>query len=1131
MNDVPAPDALPASGLPAPGLPAPGLHVLGRVAVVGDDGRVTAQAGHAATMLALLAMEAGRVVSFDRLVEQIWGDDPPRAVRSTVYAHVSRLRTLLRGTAFGVEARAPGYVLTGPRDGVDAHRLAEVVATCEEAAGREAWLDVLAAAEPAIEQWQDPFGGATVRDDLAHEVKRLDQLAERARELVVQALLETGRVEVAARRAGELVRRDPFNESFWRLRMRAEHATGRTAAAVQTYAELRAFLADELGIDPSAASRTLHVEILRAADGGEDEPAVPAGAAPAPAGAVPAAAAVAAERPVARDAELAVLDAALAAALSGSGRLVLVEGDPGMGKTHLAEHVADAAVAAGARVVWSRAIEGAGTPPLWVWETVLRTLRHDAGSAEPADLRPGADGDDPDQARFRVHERIAAEVVAAADRRPLVLVLDDVHWADEGTVQALQVLTTHLRGHRCLVVATARPRTGWRVDPLAATAHDAQVVRLWLEPFAVADVEQLVRSWRERSGPPAGTAPARSATELHERTGGSPYLLTEVLRDGGHERVPASVAALVGRRLAEVPAPVRTVLEHAAVAGRRVDPPILSRALGVGVADVVSRLEPLRAEGLVVADQATRTLGFAHDLAREAVVERIPAAEVLEIHARLADAIASVHADDVAGHLDELADHRYRASGGAPSLAAYERCMAAADQAAAVHAYDRAAVHRQRALEMLAPGSGHRDMRFEVLFELAAERRLAGDVIGASQSLSQALEVARLVGDHVLLRRALALLGDVTMWNWRHFGQVDREAVASLEDALAHDDVVPRSQAMPPAERARILGTLAVELYYGDERARSEAYAVESAALARTLDDPALLGRSLNNLVIASWFPDRDDVRRAALDESLDLADRGLPVATETIARLHRAPLRLQAADVTGFLEDLARAEWLAARLGRPELEAQVASQWTGYHALRGDLGTARETLHRTHAILSATSIWGAEWIRSMSELAIARIEGTLGDVVGVLVDRARADDHVYRWPALLALALAGDHHDARLLQARWGLTSPPRRTYWGSHVEWAQATEVSLLLGSPDLAACAAQLESLRDPLVLVGTALAVWGPVDVLRARVAAAGGDDVAAAAHRATATAVTARVAAALGTEPAWPLAAPSLVSEL
>ncbi|MET1038977.1 MAG: BTAD domain-containing putative transcriptional regulator [Aeromicrobium sp.] len=246
------------------------LRLLGSVHLADSDGVTSTHRGRAATVLSLLGMECGRVVSFDRLVEELWGDEAPPSARSTVYALVSRLRAQLRGSDVRIVATAAGYVLEAPPGTVDALELVDLVAGAEEAAAARDPHQVLARSAAARALWRgEPFTDAVVRDVLGNDARKLTDLVDRADELSAEALLAVGRGVEAGRLAGGLLERDRFNESYWRLRMRAEHASGRTAAALDTFAELRRLLVDELGIEPSDSLSALHLDILRSRHGGD----------------------------------------------------------------------------------------------------------------------------------------------------------------------------------------------------------------------------------------------------------------------------------------------------------------------------------------------------------------------------------------------------------------------------------------------------------------------------------------------------------------------------------------------------------------------------------------------------------------------------------------------------------------------------------------------------------------------------------------------------------------------------------------------------------------------------------------------------------------------------------------------
>lgn len=1120
--------------------PQPGVLVrlLGPLGVERDGVCAAPASGRVSALLALLALEAGRVVSVDRLVDQLWGEDVPASGTAGLHVYVSRLRRLLAGTGARVVTRPPGYLLELPRTAVDVHLLATQLAAAEPAAATGHWPQVLELLGPVRTLWRGaPFVDAHPAPDLQAEAERLERLRDRADELLVRALLALDRAGEAVPLVDGLCRREPLNETFWRLRVRARHALGNDAAALAAYEEFRALLAEELGLDPGERMQRLQLEILRAAP--PADLADPAGAVPAtpPPTARPASAPTAAapRSPTGRALERAALEAAVDAAGAGAGRTVVLEGEPGIGKTYLASHAAATARAAGVRVLWARASEGPGTPPWWLWEQLLDALAPGEPDADEPDAagRPGAAvlralveagaDEDADRARFRLCLALVDRVVGAARTQPLLVVLDDVQWADDGTLQAVRLLVQQLSRASCSLVLTARTGAG-RTPALEATlvavGREESAGRHRLAPFTRPEVAGFL------TGRGVDQPGAQEVARLHHRSGGNPFYLGELVRAGAAESGPTgTVAGLVQQRLAALDPTTRAVLEVAAVAGSTFAVPVLARALGRPPVEVLDLLEPAAAEGFVVRDEASGRWRFAHDLARDAILDALPPSRRAGLHRQVGDAVADLHADELDEHADELADHRFRASLGLPSEEAFAACTLAADRASRRLSYDQGALHRARALVCLPPGPGRRRERFEVLLRLTLERRSAGDVLGASASLQQAVELARVVDDRTLLARAVAVLGGVTLWNWRQFEQVDHPTVTLLEELVDADD--PGAAAADDGEglrrRVELLGTLAVELYYDESRPRAERYAAEAVGLARRTGDAALLGRALNNYVIAAWVPGRDADRRAALDEALALGGAGLPLATEVVARLHRASLRLTAADLAGSEQDLERASRLAPRLGLLEVEGQVTAQHAGLALLRGDLDAASELVERAHDQLARTSLWGADWVRLVQLTTRARVEHDVHRVADVLVAKASEDAHrPLRWTAVLALAESGDVGQARDLQARWGLRVLGR-PYWGSTFDAAQAAETSLLLGAPDPRTVYAALVPLADQLVVAGTTVAVWGPVAALLARLAEVLEDPVAAAGHARQAAALTRRVTEQLGFSPRWPAA--------
>lgn len=792
------------------------LRLLGPLTVVGRQAPLNPPPGRVTTVLALLALEVGRVVSLDRLMDQLWGDSPPRSGPATLHVYVSRLRRLLQATEARIVTRPPGYLLDLPRESVDAHLLAARVAAAEQAAAHRDWVSTLDLIRQARQlRVGAPFVDAYACPDLTTEADRLERLARRAEELAARSLLALERPGEAHSVAVELTEADRLNETYWRLRVRAAHQLGNNAAALAAYGEFRELLADELGLDPTERMQQLHLEVLRAGSSegaaATNRPA-PAEPPPHPEHAAPAERVVSAPpgiTPTARQAERADLLACVDGTVAGFGRTVILEGEPGIGKSFLAGWAATAAQQRGVRVVWARAIEGLGTPPLWMWEQVLGALAGDgpvvgqSGAELVRALAEGgpAGGSEPERARFRLFERIVSQVAEASRQQPLLLVFDDIQWADDSTLHTLRLLAHAVDGLACSAVLTARtgPARSHVLDTtVTALAREDSSSRWRLEPFSRREIEQYLNDTASGRGVEDASCGA-DVDQLHLRSGGNPFFLGELIRaKNGQGWNPTTVAELVSSRSARLPEQTRRVLEHAAVAGTSFDALVVAHSLGLSLIDVVTHMGPAVDEGFVLADWESRSWRFAHDLGREAIVEALSPRRRAELHGRLADAIHEVHADDPDDHVEEIADHRFRAVGGAPSAAAHAACRAAADRAAQRLAYDQAALHRSRALATLELGPAHRRERFLVLLQLTAERRLAGDVVGAAASLGQAIDLARLIGDRKLLTRAVTVLGGVTLWNWRQFEQVDRETIALLEELVRSEDGSPASRRARP---------------------------------------------------------------------------------------------------------------------------------------------------------------------------------------------------------------------------------------------------------------------------------------------------------------------------------------------
>jgi predicted ATPase len=268
---------------------------------------------------------------------------------------------------------------------------------------------------------------------------------------------------------------------------------------------------------------------------------------------------------VGRDRELRRLDDALAAAMGGAGSLVLLSGEPGIGKTRLCEELAGHAVTRGATVEWARCWEAGAVPPLWAWEQLLGRFTGER-----------LEGDDPDVARMRMFDDAVRAVRAAAAAGPLVLVVDDLHWADVASVRLLAYLAPHVRDAAVLLLTTFRDvesRPGTPLgDALADLGRHGQHLRL--SGLDVGEMPALV------GGLVAGVAGGGlDAATVHHHTGGNPLFAQELVRlldaqgsvstltTGELPPVPATVRGVLARRLGSLSPDCRAALDTAAVAG------------------------------------------------------------------------------------------------------------------------------------------------------------------------------------------------------------------------------------------------------------------------------------------------------------------------------------------------------------------------------------------------------------------------------------------------------------------------------------------------------------------------------------------------------------------------------------
>jgi len=779
---------------------------------------------------------------------------------------------------------------------------------------------------------------------------------------------------------------------------------------------------------------------------------------------------------VGRDREVAELVAGLEDAAGGRGRLFLIAGEPGIGKTWLAEHLAGHATKRGIQVLWGRCWEGGGAPPFWPWAQMLGALAEDrdeqtlaawlgAGAAHVAQMVPGlgerlgttaipaVPSRESDAARFYLFEATTGFLKHASSVQPLLLVLDDLHAADDPSLLLLQFLARQLHGARLLVVGTYRdigadrqrqPGVG---DAVGQLLRDGQLLNLG--GLDRDEVKGLIEAL-------SGVVPSEAkVAAVHETTEGNPLFVREAVRllateatlerpGRGGVPIPGSVRAVIGRRLAPLSADAVQVLSAAAVVGREFDLALVGPACGLPVEVVLGALSEAAALGVVAEEEgAVGGYRFSHSLMREVLYERLPIPARTELHRRVGERIERVYGTGSGAHVAELARHfaEVAAAGEADKALAYAR--RAGERAMGMYAYEQAAAEYQRALHAWKFAGADEPVRCELLLRLGAAQARAGNYQQAKESCLQAAEISRRLGAPEQLARAALGFGERQVEG----GLVDRQLVALLQEAL--DGLGPQDSPL----RARLLARLSLEFTFSDETNRTASLSLEAVAMARRLADPVALRTALDTRWMAVWGPDGLEERTALAEEILRLARETGDREMELDGHASRAASSLESGDVQAAQADIAAHARLAEEL------PMAIHRWaaTTMRALRALLsGSFEEAERLANQALSLQPGRPNVMFTHLVQVALLRWEqGRLGALRGELqgvVDRFPRAAFARAWLSL-ADAELGDRDGARrgLRSLAEQLPQRPRDGIWLPAV--ALASVLSAHLNEPEAA------------------------------------------------------------------------------
>lgn len=1086
----------------SPNLPHVQVRVLGNLEVELDDGVVADLGGtKPRTLLGVLTAASGHPLLVPRLIDQVWDDDPPDRVESSLQTYVARLRKALGGaTGAGARLRTHtgGYSFELEPHELDAHCFTTGVAEAAEraAAGDDEAAD--RALVDALALWRgEAYSGLPSRL-LDAEAARLHELRLGAEVSLWDLRVRNGRHVEAVSALEQLVRLHPFREPFWYLLALSLYRAGRQRDALAALRRARTMLADELGIDPGHDLQQLELQVLQQDPTllAEDRSFAPLSTPAVGEASEPTAQSdFAGDVLVGRGEELATALHALDQAIAGRGSLLVVTGQPGIGKSRIVAEVLDAAAQRGVRV-------GRGTwdpdpgPPLAGWRTAIN------GALGADDMLAPVADDGVRDAASEIY-RLADALSAPLRDRPTVLAFDDVHWADPDSIRLIRRFIALVDELPVLVIIAARPLG---LDAAASLAElfgslaRAGAVRLELDGMSLRSVRDFVFS---RSGV---EIPIDLATELTSRTGGNPFFLAEVVRSlaaagalsdresDAWVTVPTAVLDVVRHRLADAPPDATALLRVASVLGRSfegtiVRQPPLPELLG-DVRDLEDAFESALVLGFLESDGPGR-YRFVHALVRDAIYEALPDTTRERIHAHVAAALERRHAGHWDEHGAELAEH-HRLAGPAYARPAWLFAHRTAVSAIARSSHEDALHWLSVAaeLQVLDPLTTAEERESQEVMHAQALRML-GRPTEAWRPLAAAAASALERGDAAFAARTLLEANDGAVWGWRAVGEVDADAIAlwrSIREQLDGDPVLTASVD---------LAIEAEQIYARRAEGVPDSIDVAIAEARRSTSTRELI----DVLFLASLALARPDrlLRRAAVhDELVELCAAEADDRALTRALTARMSTRGELGQLDGLRSDLTRALALAER--DHAIQELYICRWADVWlaVLNGELDRASAAIDANERLEQTVSGPGVgvsagqrvhiAWLRGRPEEA----GSGLGQLAGWLPLWFR-DLH------LLSIVDAGRIDEVRGIIGAWSEQPPLLQDYMWTSFATARA-QLWLQLGDQRaLADLRRTLEPYADRFATFGLTAFFGGQIAHTVGQLALVLGDEAAGRAH--------------------------------
>lgn len=727
---------------------------------------------------------------------------------------------------------------------------------------------------------------------------------------------------------------------------------------------------------------------------------------------------------------------------SGHGQLVILAGEPGIGKTRLAEHLASRGRTQDVLVLWGRCHEGEGAPAFWPWVQIIRTylesVAHDVLQLDLGDTAsviaqvvpeigrrlpglPPPIPQEPEQARFRFFDGMARFFRNVALRRPLALIIDDLHWADRSSLALLSYVAREIRDSRIVVVGT------YRNTEMAANQHLAESLaelsrspgfqRHLLSGLTVVDVRRLVADATQ------GQPDERVVSAVYERTEGNPFFVREVIRlllmDGGlsghspHDAasvaLPVGVTDVIGQRLSRLCCGCNEILAAASAIGREFSLNVLEPISALDRIALLDGLGEVLQAGLI--EHMSGSVGrfrFSHVLIRDTIYEGLSLAQRAALHQRIGETLERLHGSEIDPYLTDLAYHFLQAiPTGDTSGQAVNYAIRAGDRATTQLAYAEAIAHYERALDVLnlgGPTGG--EITCLVLLSLGEAHNHAGQFEEAQKAFERAASTARQHDLPAPLARAAlgaAGLGIIGHTSPRH--------VELLEEAVKvlHGLNVPL--------RARVLARLAFAIRGSSTQDRRRTLVNEAECIARRCDDPSTLLYVLVAGHWGLWMPGNLDERLSIATEIIGLCAQTAETSLIPTAHAHRLFISTELGDIPAVDATIKTFTDLAQELGQPQRLWLAASFKTMRTFMAGCFGDAERCAVLTRTIGEQPAPVLARDHYFVHMLLLRREQGRLGELSAEAdeIDRRYATDIF--WQSLLTILDSDLNREREALQ------------------------------------------------------------------------------------------------------------------